>query len=118
MSTTKYTPKKKRKPIFEQKKGDLDNLNNPMIFLVSHNFQPGMQLHVSAFEKEEDAAFAALAVIKERWSQPHSPKYNYSYEEAFEKFGKGLISEWHSVTRHMERIDLFKCPINIYTKGN
>ena len=58
MSTTKYTPKKKRKPIFEQKKGDLDNLNNPMIFLVSHNFQPGMQMHVCAFEDEEDAASA------------------------------------------------------------
>jgi len=82
--------------------------NNPIVFVVAHSCEPGLQLNVAVFETEEDAVTAALAMAEERASH-----YHLDYQSAYNKFGNELIGEWHSLTRHMERIEVFQSPINI-----
>ena len=82
--------------------------NNPIVFTVAHVCEPGLQLNVAVFENEDDAVTASLAIIKERASN-----YHIDYQSAFDSYGNDIISEWHSITRFCERIEVFQSPINI-----
>jgi hypothetical protein len=84
------------------------NYTKPMVFVVVHVSEPGMQVNSAVFESEEDATVASLAILEER-----APNYDINFQSAYERYGNDLISEWHSITRYMERIEVFQCPINI-----
>ena len=67
-----------------------------------------MQLNVAVFETEEDAVIAALAIAEER-----AKNYDIDFQSAIDRYGNDIISEWHSITRFCERIQVFQSPINI-----
>lgn len=81
---------------------------DPTVFTVVHTSEPGFQINCAVFKKEEDAIQAGFAIVKE-----NSSIYKLDANALIQEKGEYVFEEWHTLTSHRERIQVFQNPVNV-----